>query len=149
MGADGLVEGNMRRVVARLTGAGWGMAEGADVLGRAYLAYDSGRMRIEVEHHYERPELVLSLVAPDGREVTVYPVYGERPDAVLDVVVGFQDRVGPDDFRDAVRELVGVCPEVYVQDGEDAEPRLLTRDSNRRVGKPVGRRGVGVSGLPR
>ncbi len=104
------------------------MAEGASTLDLASLFYDNGRMVAEVEHHYERQELLLMLTSPDGRQVTVYPVYGDSLETTLDAIVGFQDRVTPDNFQEMLGELVAVCPEVYVQEGEDDEPRLLVRE---------------------
>jgi hypothetical protein len=116
------------RIIERLMGAGWEMAEGAATLNRAYLIYDNGHMNIELEQDRKRRELLLTLAAPDGRDVTVYPVYGDSLDAVLEAVIDFQERVNPQNFRDMILELVAVCPEVYVQEGEDDEPRLLTAE---------------------
>ncbi len=102
------------------------MAEGAQILNRAALVHDNGQLVIEVEQDHERRELLLSLTSPDGRSVTVYPVYGDALEATLGAIVGFQDRITPNNFRDALRELISVCPEVYVQEDEDDEPRILT-----------------------
>ncbi|MFF6883284.1 hypothetical protein ACFY9F_08845 [Streptomyces sp. NPDC012421] len=117
---------NEKRMIARLKEAGWGIAEGAATLDLASLFYDNGRMVIEVEHHYERGELLLTLISPMGLQVTVYPVYGDSLERTLDAIVGFQDRVTSENFQEALSELVSACPEVYVQKGEDDEPRLLT-----------------------
>ncbi|MBH5333676.1 hypothetical protein IHE55_02185 [Streptomyces pactum] len=126
MPEEDLHKQNEARVVERLKNAGWEMADGATTLNLASLVYDNGHMAIEVEHHYERLELRLTLASPDGREVTVYPVYGESLDSTLDAIVGFQDRVAPENFHDVLGELVAACPEVYAQEGEDDEPHLLT-----------------------
>ncbi|MGW3567077.1 hypothetical protein ACWDSL_24955 [Streptomyces sp. NPDC000941] len=128
MSDDELHKQNERRVLERLREAGWDMAEGASTLDLASLFYDNGRMVAEVEHHYERQELLLTLTSPDGRQVTVYPVYGDSLETTLDAIVGFQDRVTPDNFQEMLGELVAACPEVYVQEGEDDEPRLLARE---------------------
>ncbi|KAK1177591.1 hypothetical protein B7755_005055 [Streptomyces sp. NBS 14/10] len=128
MSDDELHKQNERRVLERLREAGWDMAEGASTLDLASLFYDNGRMVAEVEHHYERQELLLTLTSPDGRQVTVYPVYGDSLETTLDSIVGFQDRVTPDNFQEVLGELVAACPEVYVQEGEDDEPRLLVRE---------------------
>ncbi|MFI7277580.1 hypothetical protein [Streptomyces sp. NPDC049879] len=115
-----------RRVVERLTGAGWELAEGAARLGRAALVHDNGRMAIEVERTFDERELSLHLLSPDGRAVTLFPVYGDSLEGTLDAIVGFQDRVSPEDFHGMVEAVVVACPEVYLQEGEDDEPRLLT-----------------------
>jgi|GEM_PF-4182381 len=114
------------RIVARLRSAGWDMADGAVLLGRAALAYDNGQVVAELEQDDQRRELIFSLTAPDGRGLTVYPVYGDRLEATLDAVVGFQDRVTAENLPEVLGELVMACPEVYLQEGEDDEPRLLT-----------------------
>ncbi|MFC7326717.1 hypothetical protein [Marinactinospora rubrisoli] len=118
-------ERDRRLVVERLEAAGWEMAVGAVTLSRAALTYPRGRMVLEIERHHERPELLFNLVDPRGGELTVFPVYGDRLADTLDAIVGFQDRIGPDDYREVLRELVAACPEVYVQADEDDEPRLL------------------------
>lgn len=117
-----------KRIVERLEGAGWQLAEGAETLGTADLTYDNGNISIEVSQEFGKRELILTLVAPDGRELTVYPVYGDRLEATLDAIIGFQDRVEPGNFQDVLRELIAACPEVYYQEGEDEEPRRLTID---------------------
>lgn len=117
-----------KRIVERLKLAGWDMAEGAVTLDRAALVYDNGQITIEVEQDYDRHELLLTLASPDGREITVYPVYGDSLEATLDAIVSFQDRVTAENFQDILRELVVTCPEVYIQEDEDDEPRLLTSE---------------------
>ncbi len=119
-------EQDKRQIIDRLRGAGWAMAEGAETLDRAALVYANGQMSIELSQDDQERELLLTLAAPDGTELTVCPVYGAHLDETLDSVVGFQDRINPDNFRDTLRELVAACPEVYYQPGDDEEPRLLT-----------------------
>ena len=119
-------EEDEKRIIQRLKKAGWNLAEGADTLGTADLVYDNGHMVIEVSQELEKQELLLTLTASDGHEVTVYPVYGDQLGATLDAIVGFQDRIRPDNFHDMLRELVVACPKIYYQEGEDDEPRLLT-----------------------
>lgn len=117
-----------KRIIERLKSAGWDLAEGAEMFGTANLTYDNGNIVIEVGQEFQKRELLVTLATPDGREITVYPVYGERLEATLDAIVGFQDRVNSDNFQDVLRELVAACPEVYYQEGEDDEPHLLTID---------------------
>ncbi|MFR9722589.1 hypothetical protein ACL02R_04335 [Streptomyces sp. MS19] len=108
-----------RRVVERLTGAGWELAEEAARLGRAALVYDNGRA-------FDERELSLHLLSPDGRAVAFFPVYGGSLEGTLDAIVRFQDRVSPEDFHGMAEAVVAACPEACLQEGEDDEPRLLT-----------------------
>ncbi|MFG1951405.1 hypothetical protein [Micromonospora sp. NPDC048830] len=123
-----LHERDKRRIIERLTSAGWKMAEGATILNRASLVYESEQLSLEVTQDDQYRELLLTLVSADGGELTVFPAYGERLDATLEAIIGFQDRISPDNFQDMLRELVAACPEVYFQTEEDDEPRLLTAD---------------------
>ncbi|WP_405622262.1 hypothetical protein [Streptomyces sp. NBC_01508] len=116
------------RIIVRLKAAGWDMADGAETLGLASMTYHNGRMLIELEQDYEQRELLFTLESPDGRGTTVYPVYGDSLEATLDAVIGFQDRVGPENFQEILKELVVACSEVYVQEGDDSEARLLTAE---------------------
>ncbi|MEV7656872.1 hypothetical protein AB0O39_22140 [Streptomyces anulatus] len=116
------------RIISRLKSSGWIMAAGAETLGRAALTYENGRIVIELEQDNEQREMVLSLTSPDGRGVTVYPVYGNSLESTLDVLVSFQDRITPENFQEMLMELVTACPEVYIQEDEDGDPRLLTAD---------------------
>ncbi|WP_435599545.1 hypothetical protein [Streptomyces anulatus] len=116
------------RIISRLKSSGWIMAAGAETLGRAALTHDNGRIVIELEQDNEQREMILSLTSPNGRGVTVYPVYGNSLESTLDVLVSFQDRITPENFQEMIMELVTACPEVYIQEDEDGEPRLLTAD---------------------
>ncbi|MEV8115384.1 hypothetical protein [Streptomyces xiamenensis] len=126
MSQQSLHEQERLRIIEYLKSAGWNMAEGAQILNRAALAHDNGQILIEVEQDHERRELLVSLTSPEGRGVIVYPVYGDALDATLGAIVGFQDRIAPHNFQEILKELIVACPEVYVQEGEDDDPRLLT-----------------------
>jgi hypothetical protein len=114
------------RIIERLKEAGWDMAPGAVTLDRAALIYDNSNMAIEVTQDHELRELLLTLTTPEGGELTVFPAYGDHLEETLNAIVGFQDRINAENFHDMLRELVAACPEVYFQEGEDDEARLLT-----------------------
>ncbi|MCG7527755.1 hypothetical protein MHW47_25365 [Streptomyces sp. OfavH-34-F] len=123
---EDLHEQDRNHIIDRLKSAGWKMAAGAERLGRAALEYDNGQMLLEVEQDFERRELTFSLTSPSGEGLTVYPVYGDALEPTLDALTGFQTRITPENFRITLIELVEACPEVYMQDGEDGELRLLS-----------------------
>jgi hypothetical protein len=117
-----------KRIIEVLEKHGWQKTDQGQALGTASLTHDNGKMTLGVEQEYGEQELILSLTDPDGLGQEFFVEYGDHLDKVLRVIAGFQDTVTPKNFRDKARELLGTGVEVYVQDGEDDEPKLLTPD---------------------
>lgn len=113
----------------RLTEAGWSGARNEE-LGAPSLTYDNGSMTIAVEQEYGERELIVTMTAPSGMALTLYPVYGDELDATLEVIIEWSGKLSEDTFQQFVRALVRACPKVYsrVDDDEDSEPVLLTDD---------------------
>ncbi len=125
---DKEITADERRIIEVLEKKGWNRTEQGKQLGTANLAYDNGKMSLELQQDYGKREIILSLVTPDGMTQDLFVAYGTKLDPVLDAVVGFQDDVTPENFQENVRLLLKACPQIYVQEDEDSEPRLLTPD---------------------
>jgi hypothetical protein len=97
-------------------------------LGTASLTHDAPGMRLHVEQEYGERELIVTLAAPDGKELTLFIDYDDRLDEVLESVIASQDRITSENFREHARLWLAVCPTIYVQQDEDAEPRLLSAE---------------------
>jgi hypothetical protein len=119
-------------VVQRLSAAGWqeqdewhGLEQGHDVPHEAKLTY-AGPMTLEVKYQAPMRTLDLwvgSLGFLQGRRLRMK--CPESLPQLLDVIVGFQDRISAETFREHVRSILQVCPDTYAMVGAEDEERFV------------------------
>jgi hypothetical protein len=118
------------QITTRLEQAGW--TEGAAISG-----FDDGEFVLEeaVMELHRLMDLTVSYSASDETltlilEVTLghgstivmkcFQVLGD----LLDLIVSFQDKVSENNFQDYIVRVVDICPEVYVDRGDEGLVRL-------------------------
>jgi len=119
-------------VVQRLVAAGWKDEDEAQAFDQGHdLPYEAqlshvGAMTLEVKYLAPQRAIDLwlgSLGFLEGRRLRLK--CPEELSRLLEVIVGFQDHISPDTFREHVRPLLRLCPETYAVVGGEDEERLV------------------------
>src|SRR3954453_7811587 len=122
-------------VVETLERAGWEgtinqqiVDQGMPFEFQASLEYDGNeQMSLMAQYDAEEPALELTIEAPRGELVlSIEP--GGKLQQLLDLIVSFQDKISPDNFREYIDKILDVAPEVFVDRGEDGMHPLVKDD---------------------
>jgi hypothetical protein len=119
-----------KQIITRLTKAGWtegaatsGFDDGDFVLEEAVMEFH-GLMDLTVSYSASEETLTLILEVALGHGLTIVMKCFKVLEAVLDLIVSFQDKVSDQNFQDYIVQIVDICPEVYADRGDEGLVRL-------------------------
>lgn len=111
-------------IIETLGKAGWQTTDRGSAFGIADLTYENDRMELYVGYRHRSSTIGLDLEDPsDGREIRFSIGFGDRLEELLRVIVSWQAKVTPRNFRDMIEGVVHVCPETYLVEGTEGEVR--------------------------
>lgn len=109
-------------VTETLLASGWSLSTRGQMFEETSLEYANAQMALEVD--FDEPDqcLYLGVYGEHGAGVhlAIYCQHDLR--GLLDAIIAFQDAIAPDNYQGHIRNLLRVCPEVYVEIGDDYVP---------------------------
>jgi hypothetical protein len=84
----------------------------------ASMRYRGEQMNLRLDHYAEDRSLEYYLDAKSGRGLHLSIQYGERLAPLLEAIISHQDTLTPTDFREQIRQLLDVVPEIFTVKGE-------------------------------
>lgn len=123
-------------VVERLTRAGWEATafnrlfdKGKSTRYEASMEY-KGRMDLTVTYEASKRVIDVGLYTRSGSGVDLVIQFKDKLRELLDYLISIQDTVDAKNYKDHIRQLLRICPEIYTPDRNDRlVPVLLDQGS--------------------
>ncbi len=107
-------------ITARLLGKGWDQTQLGSTFEVADLEFGNDTMQLHVNHDLDRAALILKLAQRDsGEEARVLVEYGDDVGKLVSLLISWQERVDPENFRTMIDEIVRSFPKTYLVRDED------------------------------
>lgn len=124
-------------VVKRLKKAGWsGTAfnelfdAGDFIYDEASMEYDNRSMLLTVNYTASNATLTLRLEVKSGKQVVLVIEFGDKLKELLELIVSFQKKVSPTNYKDYGRKVLKLCPNTFADLGDKGLARLTDDESN-------------------
>src|SRR5262245_16324706 len=109
-------------IIKTLTDAGWKKTTKGETFGKADMAYDNGSVTLEVETSWKPGWVNLSIYDRSGDGSDFSMNCPDNLSQLLVAIVSFQDKISFKDYKRFLSQLVGICPKIYVDTGDELVP---------------------------
>lgn len=109
-------------IIKTLSEAGWKKTVKGEAVGKADMEYDNGSVTLVVERGSDPGWLDLSVFdrSEEGSDFSLN--CPGKLNEVLVAIISFQDKISFEDYKQYLTQLLQVCSEIYVDDGDDFVP---------------------------
>jgi hypothetical protein len=113
-------------IIRVLNNAGWQEAANNQLFDRGYwlefevrMEYQNPTMNVAVEYQAERQMIFLSISNRLGRSLRIMIDFADQLYQLLDIVVGFQNAITAENYKEYIKKLLAAFPSIYMDLGDE------------------------------
>ena len=106
--------------VDKLEKAGWSGSnfnrnfdEGLSSSPEASMTYTNRQLTLRLDLLFKDPRVILYIDARSGKSLGLVFKCEDRQQALLETLIGMQDRIASDNLKKSTEELLAVCPNIF------------------------------------
>jgi hypothetical protein len=114
-------EKNQKFLIKILQESGWTKTEKGEAFGVAELEYNNDEMILQVDHLLDNESIAFRLFS-NSQELFLIIKFEDSLREIINKIINIQDDIAVDNCKVLLKQLISICPEIYVDTGEELIP---------------------------